>query len=126
VAPSLSAWPQSWPHSTAKMLLFCRNCKQTHDTLIDCSRARRLAEYAAEQAKTIGTAAPAPKIKTILGHPSLTRKAEKPVLPVLRKTNAQYQQAFKKAKAAAGLIEVRGIWAHPDKHQRIKDFASAL
>jgi len=123
------------------MWLFCRNCKQEHDTLIDCSRARRLAEYAAEQAKMVGTAAPAHKIKTILGHPSepvLEQNRAKQGKTVITGNkpstqteapsitgNTSRQAAFKLAKAAIGLSRLE-IWAHPDKHQKIKDFASAL
>lgn len=42
------------------------------------------------------------------------------------KTVAERQRALRAARAEAGLVEVRGIWAHPDDHAAIKAFAAKL
>lgn len=42
------------------------------------------------------------------------------------KTNAERQREFRARKAAEQLTEVRGIMAHPDDHQSIKDEAAKI
>ena len=41
-------------------------------------------------------------------------------------TTAQRQAAYRARKAAAGLSEVRGIFAHPDDHPPIKKAAARI
>ena len=40
------------------------------------------------------------------------------------KTNAERQRAFRARKAAQTAAEVRGVFAHPDDHQAVKDYAA--
>jgi hypothetical protein len=42
------------------------------------------------------------------------------------KTTAERQRALRQARADAGLVEVRGIYAHPDDHATIKEHAAKL
>ena len=42
------------------------------------------------------------------------------------KTNAERQRDFRARKAALQIIEVRGIFAHAEKHAAIKEFAAKL
>ena len=44
----------------------------------------------------------------------------------LRQSNAERQRAYRQRKAAEQLQEVRGIFARPEHHEAIKDFAKAL
>ena len=44
--------------------------------------------------------------------------------PEERERNARYQREFRARKAEAP--EVRGIFAHPDDHQQIKDEAAKI
>ena len=41
-------------------------------------------------------------------------------------TNAERQRAFRARKAAQAATEVRGLFAHPDDHQAVKDYAAKL
>jgi len=41
-------------------------------------------------------------------------------------TNATKQAAYKARKRAAGLSEVRGIWARPEDHEQIKTAALSV
>jgi len=104
----------------------CRGCGLDHPGTQHCTVARRLAESA-------GTAAPTPKIKTIVGDPSemkkavtvtkQTKKATVTVTPTVTVTNRM--TALRARKAADGLVALT-VWAHPDNHKAIKDFASGL
>ncbi len=38
-------------------------------------------------------------------------------------TNAERQRAFRARKAAQTATEVRGVFAHPDDHQAVKNYA---
>jgi hypothetical protein len=42
------------------------------------------------------------------------------------KTNAERQREFRARKAQTEATEVRGIFAHPDDHQQIKDEAAKI
>jgi hypothetical protein len=42
------------------------------------------------------------------------------------KTVSERQRALREARAAAGLTEVRGIYARPEDHHRIKAYAAKL
>ena len=42
------------------------------------------------------------------------------------KTNAERQRAFRARKAAQTAAEVRGVFAHPDDRQAVKDYAAKL
>ena len=42
------------------------------------------------------------------------------------KTNAERQRAFRARKAAQTAAEVRGVFAHPDDHQTIREAAKRL
>ena len=42
------------------------------------------------------------------------------------KTNAERQRAFRARKAAQTAAEVRGVFAHPDDHQAIREAAKRL
>jgi hypothetical protein len=42
------------------------------------------------------------------------------------KTTAERQRALRQARADAGLMEVRGVWLHPDDHEAIKAYAAKL
>jgi hypothetical protein len=42
------------------------------------------------------------------------------------KTTAERQRALRQARADAGLVEVRGVWLHPDDHDAIKTLAAKL
>jgi hypothetical protein len=42
------------------------------------------------------------------------------------KTNAERQREFRQRKAATEATEVRGIFAHHDDHQQIKELAEKL
>ena len=42
------------------------------------------------------------------------------------KTNAERQREFRQRKAAQTAAEVRGVFAHPDDHQAVKDYAAKL
>jgi len=42
------------------------------------------------------------------------------------KTNAERQREFRQRKADTAATEVRGIFAHPDDHQQIKDEAAKI
>lgn len=61
-------------------------CGLVHDTLIACSRARRLHESGflpqPNEPKTVATTAPAPKIKTSLSGPRGSKKAVTVTKPV--------------------------------------------
>lgn len=50
----------------------------------------------------------------------MTTDAPKP------KTNAERQRAFRARKAAQTSPEVRGVFARPDDHQAVKDYAAKL
>ena len=41
-------------------------------------------------------------------------------------TNAERQRAFRARKSAQTAAEVRGVFAHPDDHQAVKDYAAKL
>ena len=41
-------------------------------------------------------------------------------------TNAERQRAFRARKAGQATTEVRGLFAHPDGHQAVKDYAAKL
>jgi hypothetical protein len=41
-------------------------------------------------------------------------------------TNAERQRAFRARKAGQSTTEVRGVFAHPDDHQAVKDYAAKL
>lgn len=41
-------------------------------------------------------------------------------------TNAERQRAFRARKAAQTSTEVRGLFAHPDDHQVVKNYAAKL
>jgi len=45
---------------------------------------------------------------------------------VTAKTTAERQREFRARKAEAEATEVRGIFAHPDDHQAIKDEAAKI
>jgi hypothetical protein len=45
---------------------------------------------------------------------------------VTAQTTAQRQEALRARRALLGLIEVRGIYAHPDDHPAIKSAAEKL
>jgi hypothetical protein len=40
--------------------------------------------------------------------------------------NAARQAEFRRRRAAEGMTEVRGIFAHPDDHQAVKDEAAKI
>jgi len=42
------------------------------------------------------------------------------------KTNAERQREFRQRKAGTEAVEVRGIFAHPDDHQAVKDEAAKI
>lgn len=42
------------------------------------------------------------------------------------KTNAERQKEWRQRKADANATEVRGIFAHPDDHQAVKDEAAKI
>lgn len=42
------------------------------------------------------------------------------------KSTADRQKALRERRAAQGFIEVRGIWAKPEHHQQIKQYAKLL
>ena len=42
------------------------------------------------------------------------------------KTKAERQRAFRARKAAQTSTEVRGVFARPDDHQAVKDYAAKL
>jgi len=42
------------------------------------------------------------------------------------KTNAERQREFRQRKASTEATEVRGIFAHPDGHQAVKDEAAKI
>jgi len=42
------------------------------------------------------------------------------------KTNAERQREFRQRKADTEATEVRGIFAHPDDHQAVKDEAAKI
>ena len=42
------------------------------------------------------------------------------------KTNAERQREFRQRKADTGATEVRGIFAHPDDRQAVKDEAAKI
>ena len=46
------------------------------------------------------------------------------VAPATAKTVTQRVQELRERRAAAGLAEVRGAFAHPDDHPAIKEFAA--
>lgn len=48
------------------------------------------------------------------------------VLTTTAKTNAERQRDFRQRKADTESIEVRGIFAHPDDHQAVKDEADKI
>jgi hypothetical protein len=50
----------------------------------------------------------------------MTTEATKPM------TNAERQRAFRARKAGQSTTEVRGVFAHPDDHQAVKDYAAKL
>lgn len=50
----------------------------------------------------------------------MTTEATKPM------TNAERQRAFRARKAGQATTEVRGVFAHPDDHQAVKDYAAKL
>ena len=50
----------------------------------------------------------------------MTTDAPKPM------TNAERQRAFRARKAGQATTEVRGVFAHPDDHQAVKDYAAKL
>jgi hypothetical protein len=50
----------------------------------------------------------------------MTTDAPKPM------TNAERQRAFRARKAAQTAAEVRGVFAHPDDHQAIREAAKRL
>ena len=50
----------------------------------------------------------------------MTTDAPKPM------TNAERQRDFRARKAAQTAAEVRGVFAHPDDHQAVKDYAAKL
>lgn len=52
--------------------------------------------------------------------PHMTTDAPEPM------TNAERQRAFRARKAAQTAAEVRGVFAHPDDHQAVKDYAAKL
>jgi hypothetical protein len=101
--------------------MICRACKLEHSPLVNCTVARRLADY---HAKQIGAPALFVMPERVAPNAQKPAKAlhltDKPVTPNDR------AKAFAKRKAEAGLIEVRGIWAHPDNHAKIKEFARDL
>ena len=41
-------------------------------------------------------------------------------------TNAERQRAFRARKAGQTKTEVRGLFAHPDDHKSVKDYAAKL
>ncbi len=41
-------------------------------------------------------------------------------------TNAERQRTFRARKAGQTTTEVRGLFAHPDDHQAVKDYAAKL
>lgn len=45
---------------------------------------------------------------------------------MIAKTAAERQRAMRQARADAGLVEVRGIYAHQDDHATIKAYAAKL
>jgi hypothetical protein len=45
---------------------------------------------------------------------------------VTAKTTAERQRALRQARADAGLVEVRGVWLHPEDHASIKALAAKL
>ena len=46
--------------------------------------------------------------------------------PEERERNARYQREYRARKAEQQATEVRGIFAHPDDHQQIKDEAAKI
>ncbi len=42
------------------------------------------------------------------------------------KTTAERQRALRQARADAGMVEVRGVYANPDDHPAIKAYAAKL
>lgn len=68
---------------------------------------------------------PAPK-QTILSDPGGSVSKEKAQSkPVARNSTTRVAE-LRKRKAATGLIEVRGIWTHPDDVAAIKKYAKEL
>lgn len=53
------------------------------------------------------------------------KAAAKKAAPVAM-SNAERQAAYRAARAAAGLVEVRGIYAHPDDVASLKASAARL
>ena len=45
---------------------------------------------------------------------------------LMSKTNAQLQKDYRDRKRKAGLVEVRNVWARPEDHERIKQYAKRL
>lgn len=54
------------------------------------------------------------------------KAARKVAEPPAALTNAQRQAAYRAARAAAGLVEVRGLFAHADDHAAVKAYAARL
>lgn len=44
----------------------------------------------------------------------------------MKKTNAEIQKAYRDRRRKAGLTEVRNIYARPQDHKRIKEYAARL
>jgi hypothetical protein len=42
------------------------------------------------------------------------------------KTTAERQRALRQSRTDAGLMEVRGVWLHPEDHDAIKALAAKL
>lgn len=47
-------------------------------------------------------------------------------MTLVAKSNAQRLTDFRNRNKAAGLKELRNLWAHPDDHESIKKFAESL
>lgn len=45
---------------------------------------------------------------------------------VEKSPTAKRQDAYRARKAEAGLTEVRGVWARPDDHAKIKQYADSM
>lgn len=53
-------------------------------------------------------------------------KTEADRATMTRAKNARNQQKLRQRRAAAGLVEARGLWLHPDDHALLKFFSVTL
>ena len=43
-----------------------------------------------------------------------------------KKTNADYQAAFRKKQAEKGLVRLTGVWVHPDDKDKVRELVKQL